>query len=113
MKELDHFYDSLDEPYYSCYWAIKNWILQNDENFTQEWKYQLPFFYYKKKPFCYLWKDSKSQTPYIGFSHGFMVEHFALEKGDRTRIKILRIDPDLDLPVEQMREIFELIKTTY
>ena len=60
----------------------------------------MPFFTYKGKIFCYFWTDKKTGQPYIGIAEGNKINHPALEQDNRTRMKILRIDPDEDLPVK-------------
>lgn len=108
-QELQNFYLSKPEPYRSCYEALRTIILNYSPDFTEEWKYKLPFFYYKKKMCCYFWKDKKTIEPYIGFADGVLLDFPELEKGDRKRIKILRIDPNDDIPIELMDEVFAKI----
>ena len=107
MKELDNFYLSQQEPLRSCYLALRRIILDCDEHITPEWKYRLPFFYYKGKMLCYLWKDKTNGEPYIGFMDGMKMVHPALESGDRSRVRIFRIDPDRDINI---KEITDLVK---
>ena len=76
-----------------------------DDNITPEWKYKLPFFYYKGKMFCYLWKDKKTGEPYIGIVEGQRIESKYLEQGDRKRMKILRVNPNKDINVEVITSI--------
>ena len=52
----------------------------------------------------YFWKDKKTIEPYIGFADGVLLDFPELEKGDRKRIKILRIDPNEDIPIELRSE---------
>lgn len=107
ISELDQFYLNQEEPNQSCFLALKDVILQIDNNITPEWKYKLPFFYYKKKMFCYFWKDKKTKEPYIGIVKGNLIDHPSLEQGDRKRMKILRINPNEDLPVDLIRTILK------
>ena len=79
---------------------MRNIILNQDDNITETKKYGMPCFCYKKKMFCYLWTDKKTDEPYILFVEGKYLNHSELEKGDRSRMKILRIDPNADLPVK-------------
>ena len=50
--------------------------------------------------FCYLWIDKKINEPYIGIVEGDRIEHPSIEKGNRTRIKIFRVNPCEDIPIE-------------
>ncbi len=80
---------------------------------TEEWKYSLPFFYYNKKPFCYLYRDKKTGSPYIGFNRANQIEHPMLDQGDRKKMKVLHINPHEDLPVDSLADIFEALIKLY
>ena len=64
--------------------------------------------------FCYLWKDKKTQNPYIGFVEGNRLDHPLLEQNKRARMKILRINPlediDVDLIKGLLAEALDLYK---
>ena len=105
IKEHDNYYLKQEEPNKSCLLALKDIILKLDSEITPEWKYGLPFFYYKKKMFCYFWKDKKTQEPYIGICRGNEIDHPLLEVGNRKRMKILRINPQKDINVEELTDI--------
>lgn len=107
ISELDNFYLSQPEPNRSCFLALREMILSLDQEFTPEWKYKLPFFYYKKKMFCYLWKDKVTQEPYIGIVRCTNINHPKLEQGNRKRMKIYRVNPNEDIDIE---ELFEILK---
>lgn len=105
MKELDNFYFSQQEPVRSCYLALRQIILDCDNNISPEWKYRLPFFYYKGKMLCYLWKDKVTGEPYIGFMDGNKMEHPALEQGDRSRVRIYRVNPNVDIDQNEISKL--------
>ena len=113
LTNYDNYYLQEAEPYKSCLLALKDIILGLDEKISQEWKYSLPFFYYKKKPFCYFWKDKKTKEPYIGVVRGNEIEHPLLESGNRTRIKIFRVNPNEDIDVKSVQEILKKAMTLY
>src|SRR6185312_7271532 len=100
LKALDHFYEQQEEPTKSCLLALRQYILNTDVELTEAWKYRMPFFCYKEKMFCYLWTDKKTQQPYIGIVDGNKLTHPLLIQDQRTRMKILYIDPKKDLPVK-------------
>nr|WP_284653341.1 DUF1801 domain-containing protein [Flavobacterium buctense] len=58
-----------------------------------EYKWGIPYFYYKKKPFCYLNASHKHQFVDVGFAKGFQLknnlEHLIADNG-RNTIKSLR-----------------------
>ncbi|MEZ4886430.1 MAG: DUF1801 domain-containing protein [Chitinophagales bacterium] len=105
LKPIEEFYANLEEPTKSCFLALKSIILDLDVNITAAWKYRMPFFCYKQKMFCYLWTDKKTGEPYIGIVEGNRIEHRLLEQGNRSRMKILRVNPREDLEVELIEEI--------
>ncbi len=100
MIESDNFYLNQEEPNKSCLLALRKIISEEDEEVTETRKYGMPCFCYQKKMFCYLWTDKKTAEPYILFVEGKHLDHPALEQGDRSRMKVFRVDPNKDLPIE-------------
>jgi len=98
MREIDKFYLEKEEPIKSCLLALRNIILSLDVNISTSWKYKVPFFSYKGKMFCYLWIDKKTKYPYIGIVEGHQINHFALEQGNRKRMKVIPVNPNEDFP---------------
>ena len=99
MKETDNFYLSQQEPSRSCLLALRNLILEVDKNVSETQKWGMPCFMYRKKMFCFLWTDKKTNEPYILFVEGKYLDHPKLEQGNRSRMKILSIDPNKNIPV--------------
>ena len=100
MKEsFDNYFLEKSEPNKSCLLALKDIILLQDENISTCWKYRMPFFCYKNKIFCYLWIDKETKEPYIGFVEGNRMDNPLLIQGNRSRMKILPINPVTDLPI--------------
>ena len=99
MKALDEFYMQQDEPVKGCLLALKDIILAQAPEITSEWKYGMPFFCYKGKMFCYLWFHKKYKQPYIGIVEGQRFDHADLLQEKRSRMKILLVDAEKDLPV--------------
>lgn len=98
-SDINDYYLNKKEPAKSCLLALRTIILKQDKNVSETQKYGMPCFCYKKKMFCYLWTDKKTDEPYILFVEGKHLDHPKLEKGDRSRMKIFRIDPSKDLPI--------------
>lgn len=114
MKEkIENYYLKQIEPNRSCLFALREIILNYSQHISEEWKYGLPSYYYKKKPFCYIWKNKKTNEPYIGIARGFLIEHESLLQGDRTRIKILPIATNKDIDIELIYVIFNLASKLY
>ena len=102
---LENFYLKKKEPERSCLLALRSIILEQDENISETVKYGMPCFVYKKKMFCYLWTDKKTGEPYILFVEGKYLDHPLLETGNRSRMKILRLNPNEDLHMEVINEL--------
>ena len=107
MEQLDNYYLKKEEPNKSCLLALRNIILNQDINITETQKWGMTCFCYKKKMFCYLWTDKKTDKPYILMVEGNYLEHPGLEQGDRTRMKIFRINPNKDLPIRAIESILQ------
>lgn len=99
MSETDKYYLDEQEPNKSCLLSLRKIILEQDEAVSETRKYGMPCFCYQKKTFCYLWTDKKTDKPYILFVEGKHLEHPQLEKGNRSRMKIFRVEPSKDLPL--------------
>lgn len=107
LTPLDDFYLQKEEPLKSCLLALRTVILALGKDITPEWKYKLPFFYYKGKMFCYLWIHKKYRKPYIGIVESKHIDHPDLIIEKRARMKILLIDAEADLPVEKINYILK------
>ncbi|MEJ0055335.1 MAG: DUF1801 domain-containing protein [Bacteroidota bacterium] len=107
-SDLDNYYLSQAEPAKSCLLALRQIILQQDEHITEAWKYRMPFFCYKNKMFCYLWIYKTTGQPYLGIVDGKKIRHPKLVVEKRSRMAVLYIDVEKDLPIKTIKE---LIKT--
>ncbi len=103
LSELDQFYLKQEEPFKSCLLGLRDIILSVDKDITAEWKYKLPFFYYRNKMLCYLWIHKKYKQPYIGFVDGNLLEDEDLLVEKRAKMKILLVNPHEDLPYEKIK----------
>jgi deoxyinosine 3'endonuclease (endonuclease V) len=107
IRELDQYYFQKEEPARSCLIALRALILKQDQQITETRKYGMPCFCYHKKMFCYLWTDKQTDEPYLLLVDGNQLVHPALETGNRSRMKILRVDAEKDLPVATIEAILE------
>lgn len=101
------FYLKQDEPNKSCLLALRSIILASNEDINESLKWNMPCFSFKKKMLCFLWTDKKTNEPYILFVEGKSLEHPRLEQGTRTRMKILRINPNADIPMKLIKLCIE------
>jgi hypothetical protein len=104
-EEEDIYYLLLGEPVKSCLLALRDLILSTDQNVSAAWRYGMPFFYYKKKMFCYLWVHKKFKKPYLGMVEGKQLHHANLISENRSRMKIMLFEPGKDLPVRTIKKI--------
>jgi len=107
LEELHNYYLNKEEPNKSCLLALRSIILDQDTNITETQKWGMPCFCYKKKMFCYLWTDKKTNEPYILMVEGKYLDHPKLEVGDRSRMKIFRVNPNKDLPIKTIENILQ------
>ncbi|RYF24365.1 MAG: DUF1801 domain-containing protein [Flavobacteriales bacterium] len=105
LSELDKFYLAKEETLQLCLLALRDIILKHNTNISAEWKYKLPFFYYKGKMLCYLWIHKKYKKPYIGFVLGSMINDEALLVEKRAKMKILLIDLKEDISIYKINSI--------
>lgn len=107
IKETDNYYLSFEEPLLSCLLALRSIILRQDNHIIETQKWGLPCFCYKKKMFCFISVDSKSYLPYLLIVEGRLVDHPLLESAGRKRMKHISIDPQEDLPLEEITNIVQ------
>ncbi len=67
----------------------------------------MPFYCYRGKRFCYLWVHKKFNQPYLGIVDGNKIDHPDLLKENRSRMKILLIDPAKNIPVKKINAILK------
>jgi hypothetical protein len=105
VEELYNYYKDVPELQRSCLLALRSRILTYNKDITETQKWGMPCFCYKANIVCYLWTDKKTGDPYILFAEGKYIDHPLLESGSRSRMKIFRVDPDLDLPVQIIEQL--------
>lgn len=117
MKVIDAYYDSLPEPLQGFMLAIRQIILGLDMEIEETWKWSTPFFTYRGRMLCYLWKDKKTQEPYLSIYGGAALDHPALVQKHNAKIKKLMLNPDQDIPVDTIKEVLstgcDLIRSKY
>ncbi len=106
-EELHNYYLKQQEPNKSCLLALRSIILYEDINISETQKYGMPCFCYCGKMFCYLWTDKKTGEPYVLMVEGQYLHHPQLEEGSRSRMKILRVDPNRDLPLKTLKIVLK------
>jgi hypothetical protein len=113
VEQLHNYYLNKEEPNKSCLLALRSIILDQDTNVTETQKWGMPCFCYKKKMFCYLWTDKKTDEPYILMVEGKYLDYSELEEGERSRMKIFRVNPNKDLPIKTIENILQKALNLY
>ena len=107
MQSNTSYYLQQPEPQQSCLLAMRDLLLQLDTHITETRKYGMPCFCYQDHIFCYLWTDKHTQEPYFLLADGNHLTHPALESGNRSRMKILRVAPTENLPVARISAVLQ------
>ncbi|MBF4487639.1 DUF1801 domain-containing protein [Flavobacterium sp. CSZ] len=113
MKQLDDFYLKQEKPVKEIFLALKEIILKQDSNISNVLKYGMPFFCYKGKMFCYLWIHKKFNQPYLAIVEGKHFDEPFLIQENRSRMKIMLLNPDEDLPLEKIETILQKALNLY
>lgn len=87
--------------------------MQSCKHITETVKYGMPCFCYHGKMMYYLWTDKKTGQPYVLFVEGDQIDHPSLVQGKRSRMKVLNIDPNQDLPLTTLKELMEISMTIF
>jgi len=106
-EDLHNFYLNEEEPLQSYYLALRDLILDFDKSITQTIKYKMPCFLFKKKIICYFWKDKITQEPYILWAKGNELPFPELETGNRSKMKILRLNVMQNIPHKRIQLILQ------
>lgn len=113
LRPIDNYFAQQTEPAKSCLLAMRQLILNYDDNLTETWKYGMPFYCYKGKMMCYLWVHKKWHKPYLGIVAGSVVTDPGLIQEKRARMKILLLDPGNDIPVKRIKAILKQLVVFY
>lgn len=113
MNPLDIFFSQHTEPLKGCFLALRKIILSQNEEINCVLKYGMPCFCYKDKTFCYLWFHKKHQKPYILFVEGKRFNEPILLQEKRSRMKIMLLEPNEDLPLEMINSLLQKALSFY
>ncbi|MFA6151479.1 MAG: DUF1801 domain-containing protein [Chitinophagaceae bacterium] len=105
LRPIDQFYLLQNEPEKSVFEFLRTCILSQNQSITESLKYGMPFFSINGKMFCYVWFHKKLKQPYLGIVEGGKIHHPDLIQEKRSRMKILLINPDKDIPLKKIEFI--------
>lgn len=93
MKPADLYILNQPDKYRDILLHIVSVIENTIPEVTLEYKWTVPYFYYKKKPLCYLNASHKHHFVDVGFAKGFQLkqnqQHLIADNG-RNTVKSLR-----------------------
>ena len=58
--------------------------------------------------FCYLWVHKKTHQPYVGIVEGKNIIHPKLIIENRSRMKIMLLDAEKDIPIKTIASILKM-----
>ena len=92
MKPAEEYILRQSEPFQEILYYVISVIEQELPDAVLLFKWGIPYFYYKKKPFCYLAPNKKKGFVDIGFARGFQLKlHQDVLVGEkRNTVKSLR-----------------------
>lgn len=92
MKPAENYILNQPERYQSIILHVVSIVSKVIPEIELLYKYGIPYFYYKKKPFCYLAPNHKKGFVDIGFARGFQLvrnQEFLVDQ-NRNTVKSLR-----------------------
>lgn len=113
LGPIDNWFLSQEEPAGTVLSYLRKSILSMSDDITESWSYAMPFYYYRGRRFCYLRIDRNTGWPYIGIVDGNRIKHPGLERGTRSRMKIMLIDPRKDIPRASIDSLMKKILSLY
>ena len=93
MKPTELYLLNQPEKYRSILLHIITVVERTLPEVTLEYKWGIPYFYYKKKPFCYLNASHKHKFVDVGFAKGFQLNNngkYLIADNGRNTVKSLR-----------------------
>jgi len=83
---------------------------------TLEYKWAIPYFYYKSNPFCYLNASHKKQFVDVGFTKGFQLKNQTpqlIADNGRNTVKSLRYTSLDTIDIEVLITVIKEASTLY
>ncbi|MCU0429968.1 MAG: DUF1801 domain-containing protein [Cytophagaceae bacterium] len=98
-------WERFEEPHRSCLIALSAFLQREPYQLELRTQYGMPFFLHKEKRICYLWYHQKLKKPYIGWVDGNLLDDMELLSENRSRMKILLLEPEQDLPINKIKKL--------
>ena len=115
MKPADLYLLNQPDMYRDILLHIVSVIENTIPEVTLEYKWTVPYFYYKKKPFCYRNASHKHHFVDIGFAKGFQLkqnQQYLVADNGRNTVKSLRYysldEVDNEVLISVLKEVISL-----
>ncbi len=102
LKPADDFFMRQPEPAKTCLQYLRQLALGSAVGVQEKMSYGMPFYYLSSRRFCYLWVHKATGMPYMGIVNGASIDFPGLVTGDRTRMKVVYVDAEQDVPVGEI-----------
>jgi hypothetical protein len=116
MKPAELYILHQPEKYRSILMHLVSVIEHTVPEITLEYKWKIPYFYYKKKPLCYLNASHKRDYVDLGFAKGFQLKkntkHLIADNG-RNTMKSLRYKSLEEIDNEIIIDVLKELITYY
>lgn len=112
MKPAEAYILDLKEPFQGIALQIKDCIEFTMPNVELKFKFNIPFFYYKEKMFCYLnFSKQKNYLDLCFYSQDKLLPFDAFLNSEKRKVvKSLRIYKEEDFDSELLLKILEVLK---
>ncbi len=97
VTALAYYYEKQNETIRECLYALRNIILNLDENIVHKRRFQIPNFCYKEYNLGYLWVVGKKV--HVGFIEDKKIQPAGAIKDSYTSIKV---NPNDDIPIVEI-----------
>lgn len=107
IREAEEFYLKKQEPNRGCLLALRKVIFRAGCKAEGNTEMGYALFLLRGKTVLLLVDGKENRQPLHPFCKRDMLHHPELETGKRTKMKILRVGPREDLPIETIRNILQ------
>ena len=109
MTPLEDYLEALPEDYREVMLVVRDFLRAAPYSFEEKYKWRLPVYYAGGRYVCYLNYSAKERRAYVGFGRAAGVAHPALLAEGRAQIRILVLDLEADVPLDEIGEVLAML----
>lgn len=115
MKLAEEYILSQPEPYRSIIFNLQIIIENEIPNLELHYKWKVPFYYFRGKPFCFINVSRKRKYVDLGIVKGFQINNHQefLISDKRTSMKSLRYCSIADINCTILKEVIQELSILY